>query len=85
MGIYVLDPRVLDLIPDSGYFDFPDLVEALLNAGMPVGAFVYDGLWLDIGRQEDYEQAQALWEEGALASVYGQSTEQPSVITAARP
>jgi NDP-mannose synthase len=85
MGIYALDPRVLDLIPDSGYFDFPDLVQALLNAGMPVGAFVFDGLWLDIGRQEDYEKAQALWAEGALAPVYGESPEQPSVMTAVGP
>jgi NDP-mannose synthase len=69
MGIYVMEPRVLDFIPDSGYFDFPDLVHKLLDAGAPIGAFVYDGLWLDIGRHEDYEQAVALWEEGRLASL----------------
>jgi NDP-sugar pyrophosphorylase family protein len=63
MGIYVMEPEALDYIP-SGYFDFPDLVEALLAAGRPVGAYVYEGFWLDIGRQEDYQQAVELWENG---------------------
>jgi NDP-sugar pyrophosphorylase family protein len=50
-------------------------VQALLSAGAPVGAFSYDGLWLDIGRQDDYEQAVALWESEELGSLFdGQST-----------
>jgi NDP-sugar pyrophosphorylase family protein len=68
MGIYVMEPQVLEFIP-RGYFDFPDLVQALLAAQAPIGAFVYDGLWLDIGRHEDYEQAVALWEDGTLGSL----------------
>jgi NDP-sugar pyrophosphorylase family protein len=70
MGIYVVEPQALGFIPDGRYFDFPDLVHGLLRAGARVGAFVYDGLWLDIGRREDYEQANALWEEGTLAPLY---------------
>jgi NDP-mannose synthase len=62
MGIYVMEPHVLDHIPDGRYFDFPDLVEALLAASVPVGAYRYDGLWFDIGRQDDYAQAVAAWE-----------------------
>jgi NDP-sugar pyrophosphorylase family protein len=69
MGIYVMEPQVLDFIPENGYFDFPDLVQALLAAEAPIGSFVYDGLWLDIGRHEDYEQAVALWEDGTLGSL----------------
>lgn len=67
MGIYVLEPQALDFLPTDGYFDFPDLVQKLLDADAPIGAFVYDGLWLDIGRHEDYEYAVALTEEGKLA------------------
>lgn len=70
MGIYVMEPRIVDFIPESSYFDFPDLVQALLAAEMPVGAFVYDGLWLDIGRHEDYDQAVELWESGTLDSLF---------------
>jgi NDP-mannose synthase len=69
MGIYVLEPRALQYIPEGGYFDFPDLVQALLAAGEPIGGFVHDGLWLDIGRHDDYEQAVALWESKELGSL----------------
>jgi NDP-sugar pyrophosphorylase family protein len=65
MGVYVLEPLVLDFIPE-GHFDFPELVQALLDAGERVGAYPYDGLWLDIGRHEDYQRAAALWDEQSL-------------------
>jgi NDP-mannose synthase len=64
MGIYVLEPATLSFIPENGQFDFPDLVQALLDGGLPVGAYVHDGLWLDIGRHEDYENAVELWAHG---------------------
>jgi NDP-sugar pyrophosphorylase family protein len=32
-------------------------VVRLLEENQPVGSFLYDGYWLDIGRHEDYEQA----------------------------
>jgi len=65
MGIYVLEPSVLSEIPPEGPFDLPDLVKRLLAKDLPVGAFVHEGLWLDIGRHEDYENAVELWERGA--------------------
>jgi NDP-sugar pyrophosphorylase family protein len=61
MGIYVLEPEVLELIPDDRPFDVPDLVQALLRKGIPLGAYQYDGLWFDIGRKEDYEEAVTTW------------------------
>jgi NDP-mannose synthase len=61
MGIYVLDPTVLSKLPPSGPYDFPNLVQDLLDDGLPVGAFVHEGLWLDIGRHEDYQRAVELW------------------------
>ncbi len=60
MGIYVMEPSVLEHIP-AGYFDFPDLVRALLDDGQRVGTFPFPGFWLDIGRRDDYEQAIAIW------------------------
>jgi NDP-mannose synthase len=61
MGIYVMEPAVIDFVPEGGAFDLPDLVQALLRANQPVGAFRYDGLWFDIGRKEDYERAVQEW------------------------
>ena len=72
MGIYVLEPEVLDLIPREGPFDVPDLVHAALERGLPCGAYRYDGLWFDIGRQEDYEQAVATWFAADESSVAGE-------------
>jgi NDP-sugar pyrophosphorylase family protein len=76
MGIYVMEPGVLDYIPDEIAFDFPDLVLALLRADEPVGAYRFDGMWFDIGRPDDYEQAVTAWiaaqqENGASAGDAG--------------
>lgn len=60
MGIYVYEPCVLDYIKPDSYLDFPDLVQALLHAGEKVGSYCHDGFWLDIGRPDDYAQAQDL-------------------------
>ncbi|MFL5868922.1 MAG: sugar phosphate nucleotidyltransferase [Thermoleophilaceae bacterium] len=57
MGVYVLQPRALDFIDQDEYLDLPDLVLRLLDAGEPVGSYLYEGYWLDIGRHEDYEKA----------------------------
>jgi NDP-mannose synthase len=71
MGIYIMEPRVLDFVPSSGAFDIPDLVLALLDAGEPVGSFPYDGLWFDIGRPDDYERAATAWEKDRLQFLQG--------------
>ncbi len=61
MGIYAMEPEALAYIDPRGHFDFPELVQALLADGRQVGAFPHDGLWLDIGRHEDYERAIEIW------------------------
>jgi NDP-sugar pyrophosphorylase family protein len=80
MGIYAMEPEVLRFVPEGRYFDFPDLVRELLDEGMPIGAFEYDGLWLDIGRQEDYDQAVTLLEEGSLALLDEEFDPQPADV-----
>ena len=57
MGIYVLNPSVVDLIPRQGPMDFPDLVQALLGADRAVHSYVHDGYWLDLGRPDDFARA----------------------------
>lgn len=57
MGIYALNKRALDYIPDGTRFGFDDLVKALLAKGETVRTFPHTGYWLDIGRPEEYEQA----------------------------
>lgn len=57
MGIYVFEPRVLSYIPSCSYLDFPDLVHLLLGGREKVVGYPFDGYWQDLGRQDDYEQA----------------------------
>jgi NDP-sugar pyrophosphorylase family protein len=63
MGVYVLEPSVLEHVPSGDRFDVPDLVQALLRSGERVGAYPFDGVWFDIGRREDYEEAVTTWLE----------------------
>jgi NDP-sugar pyrophosphorylase family protein len=63
MGVYVMDPAVLDFIERDTYLDLPDLVLRLLAEGQQVGHSLFDGYWLDIGRHDDYERAIAEYEE----------------------
>jgi NDP-mannose synthase len=60
-GIYVIDPAALAHVPRDERFDIPDLVWKLLRMGERVGAYVHEGLWFDIGRHEDYEEAVTAW------------------------
>jgi NDP-mannose synthase len=73
MGIYVFEPSALDYIARDEPSDFPDLVGALLRAGQPVGAYPHDGMWFDIGRQDDYTQAVEAWAQAAALLTGGPS------------
>jgi len=57
MGIYIFEPRVLDYIPYNQYLDFPDLVLKMIAAGETVSGYNFDGYWMDLGRPDDYAQA----------------------------
>ena len=57
-GIYLISPSVRELIPPEQHFDMPQLIDMLVKAGGKVISFPVWEYWLDIGRHEDYEQAQ---------------------------
>ena len=57
MGIYVFRRQVLDLVPDGVPFGFDNLMETLLERGEKINIHRHKGYWLDIGRPEDFEQA----------------------------
>jgi NDP-sugar pyrophosphorylase family protein len=58
MGVYCFAPRVREHIPAGERLDFPDLVMRLIARGESVRAWRSADHWLDIGRHDDYEQAQ---------------------------
>lgn len=55
-GIYLLEPSVLQHVPDRR-IDMTDLINELLQRRRRVVSFPIIEYWLDIGRQEDYEKA----------------------------
>jgi len=68
MGIYCMEPDVLDHVPDGVPFGFDDLILCMLGRQLPVGTFLHSGLWLDVGRVEDFQKAQELaWDESSPA------------------
>ena len=56
MGVYVFSKSVLQYLP-RGHFEFPNLVLELIRRGRPIRGYRFQGLWLDIGREEDYAKA----------------------------
>ncbi len=57
MGIYVMSAEILSVFPTDGPYSFDGLVKDLMEADKPPRIFPFEGLWLDIGRKEDYEGA----------------------------
>ena len=58
MGVYVYDPDVVELIPERR-FDFPDVVNAMLEASRKVAVYNGPGVWFDIGTVGEHERATA--------------------------
>jgi len=63
MGIYVFEKEVLEWIPPKKYLDFPELIQKLLRQQVKVVCYPSNDFWLDIGRHEDYEEAQRKFQE----------------------
>jgi len=57
MGLYALNKRAFEYVPDATYFGFDDLVHRLLESGETIKTFEHHGYWMDIGRPEEYEKA----------------------------
>jgi dTDP-glucose pyrophosphorylase/CBS domain-containing protein len=56
-GIYVLNPELIDLIPENDYFDMTTLFEQLIESGQKASVFPINEYWLDVGRMDDLDMA----------------------------
>jgi NDP-sugar pyrophosphorylase family protein len=64
MGMYCMNPGVLDLIPSGVPFGFDNLMAEMLANQLGVHVYKHDGHWLDIGRVDDFQLAQEIsWDE----------------------
>lgn len=56
-GVYVYSRSLLKRVPDGRPYGFDHLVLDLLKEGVPINVYEHTGYWLDIGRPDDYDQA----------------------------
>lgn len=62
MGVYALSRKTLAPYPKTEPFGFDELVLDLLARGDNPAAYDFDGYWLDIGRPDDYDEANRSFE-----------------------
>ena len=57
-GLYVLNPDILELIPDNGTFHITHLMGKVQDNGGRVGVYpVSEGAWVDVGQWAEYRNA----------------------------
>ena len=56
-GIYVVNPEILNTIPNKTDYDMNQLLEEMLRQEMKVCAFPIREYWIDIGKVKDFNQA----------------------------
>lgn len=62
-GVYVLEPRTLDLVPTGQLFDMPELFRRIIAEHEETAVFPIREYWVDIGKMDDYERANGQFNE----------------------
>ncbi|MER3553141.1 MAG: nucleoside-diphosphate-sugar pyrophosphorylase [Meiothermus sp.] len=63
MGIYALSRKTLEPYTVGQPFGFDQLVLDLLAQGKQPGSYEFSGYWLDIGRPDDYDEANRVFDQ----------------------
>lgn len=63
-GLYILEPHLLNDIPDQEFYHITHLMEKINERGGKVGVFpVTEGSWMDIGEWKEYSKTQERFEK----------------------
>jgi dTDP-glucose pyrophosphorylase/CBS domain-containing protein len=57
-GIYLLEPGISEFVSAGVSLNMTDLIQLVIDAGRVVVSFPVLEYWMDVGRTEDYQQAQ---------------------------
>jgi dTDP-glucose pyrophosphorylase len=68
-GIYCMSPELIDFIPADTYHDINTLINLLLSKKIPIGTFVVDEYWRDIGNLEDFYGARSDFKNGNIIKI----------------
>ncbi len=61
-GIYVMRPEIFKYFPENKYFGMDTLMLDMLDKSELISKYELSEYWLDIGRINDYEKAQEIYE-----------------------
>lgn len=66
-GMYILEPELLDEIPENTFFHITELIEKVVSRGGKVGVFpVSEKSWFDIGEWSEYQKTIEFFEKKKL-------------------
>lgn len=57
-GIYIINKKLLEMIPKGEFFDITDLMDRMLEMDNKLITYPINGYWLDIGKHDDFKKAQ---------------------------
>jgi dTDP-glucose pyrophosphorylase len=56
-GLYVIEPRFLDMIPKNTFIHITDIIQDCINKGEKVGIYpISEHAWMDMGQMEELEK-----------------------------
>lgn len=56
-GMYVIEPDVINDIPEGEFYNLPDIVEEYMNNGVPVGVYpISEQSWMDMGQISEMKE-----------------------------
>lgn len=56
-GMYIIEPEVLNDIPEDKFYNLPDIVEQYMNSGVPVGVYpISEQSWMDMGQISEMKE-----------------------------
>jgi len=62
-GIYVLDSKLISIIPKNESFDMTNLLDQVIAAGFKTAAYPIHEYWIDIGQLDDLSRANSEYQE----------------------
>lgn len=57
-GIYIMNKKLLQMIPENEFYDITDLMDRVLEMNLKLITYPINGYWLDVGKHEDFKKAQ---------------------------
>lgn len=65
-GVYVFKPKIFELLPYNELTQMDTLIKSMLKQNMPIAKYEIKEYWLDIGKIDDFQKAQEVYNKHFL-------------------